>query len=264
MGDQRPWYDTAFEAGYLELYPHRDLAAARAEVGALAGRGLGACGGRVLDLGCGFGRHLVALRERGLDAFGLDRSGELLARVPAELRPRVVRGDFRALPWRDGAFATIVVLFSSFGYFDDDGNARALAELARVLAPGGTAVFDLMNPARVRATLVPESVTRRPGLELHERRRLEGGGTRVVKEVEVRAASGPLRWLEDVRLYEPAELARLLARVGLEPLRTEGDFDGRAFDSASPRQILWARRPAIGGNGDSMDQRRRTSPSFSG
>jgi SAM-dependent methyltransferase len=235
----RPWYDVAFEREYLAVYPHRDLAAARAEVAGLVARGVGGC---VLDLGCGFGRHLLALRERGLAAVGLDRSADLLRHADPSLAGHLVRGDFRALPFRARRFDAVLMLFSSFGYFEDAENARALAELARVLAPGGLAVLDLMNPARVRATLVPESCTRHGVFEVHERRRLERGGTRVVKDVRLAGESGGERaWREDVRLYEPAELAALLAAAGLRAARTEGDFDGRAFGPEAPRQIVWAR-----------------------
>lgn len=235
----RPWFDTAFEVGYLDLYPHRDLAAARAEVEGLVARGVA---GRVLDLGCGFGRHLAALRERGLEAFGLDRSLDLLRRVPPSLRGRVARGDFRALPFAPRRFESVLMLFSSFGYFGDAENARVLEEVARALVPGGLAVLDLMNPQRLRSALVPESCTTRGALEIRERRRLERGGTRVVKDVRVRAADGSERaWREDVRLFEPAELPGLLARTGLTLLRSEGDFDGRPFTPEAPRQIVWAR-----------------------
>ena len=233
MTDQRPWFDAAFEAGYLELYPHRDQAAARVEVAGLIERGIG---GRVLDLGCGAGRHLLALRERGLAAVGLDRSLALLRSAPPELAGCIVRGDFRALPFDAGSFRAVVMLFSSFGYFDDVANGR-------VLAPGGLAVLDLMNPDRVRSTLVPESRTRRGALEIVERRSLAAGGARVVKEVCLTSGDGERRWHEDVRLYEPRELASMLARAGLELLRTEGDFDGREFEPVSSRQIVWARRP---------------------
>jgi SAM-dependent methyltransferase len=145
----------------------------------------------------------------------------------------------------------VLMLFSSFGYFDDAENARVLGEIARVLVPGGLAVLDLMNPARVRATLVPESHARRGALEIHERRALERGGTRVVKEVRLTSAGSAERaWREDVRLYEPDEVEALLADAGLRRVRTEGDFDGRPFVGGSadapdapgaPRQIVWAR-----------------------
>jgi SAM-dependent methyltransferase len=239
MDGARPWYDEAFEAGYLEVYPHRDRSAARAEVAGLVARGVR---GRVLDLGCGSGRHLEALHARGLEAHGLDRSAALLARAAPALRARLVRADFRALPYPARAFDAVLMLFSSFGYFDAAGDARVLAELARVLAPGGLGVLDLMNPARVRATLVPESRTQRGSLEVRERRRLAPGGLRVLKEVSVRSADGAERaWSEDVRLYGPGELEPLLALPGLAVLRREGDFDGRPFAPDSPRQLVWLR-----------------------
>jgi len=239
MTPESPWYDAAFDEDYLAVYPHRDAAAAREEVRALARRGLS---GRVLDLGCGFGRHLAALRELGLAAFGLDRSAALLARVEAPLRERVVRGDFRALPFAPRSFQAVLMLFSSFGYFGDGENAAVLGGIARLLAPGGVAVLDLMNPARIRATLVPRSVTRRGGLEIEERRALVADGTRVVKDVCLRREGGLARsWREDVRLYDSGELRPLLAAAGLTPLRTEGDFDGRPYAPDAPRQILWAR-----------------------
>jgi SAM-dependent methyltransferase len=237
------WFDTAFGRDYLAVYPHRDTAAARREVAGLVARGVSTAGGRVLDLGCGFGRHLGALREHGLDAWGLDRSLALLAHADPALRGRIVRGDFRALPFRPGAFGAVLMLFSSFGYFADAENARVLGEIARVLVPGGLAVLDLMNPARVRATLVPESRLERGTLAIHERRALEHGGTRVVKEVRLVSAEGERGWREDVRLYAPDELDDLLAAAGLRRVRTEGDFDGRPFAAGSPeppRQIVWA------------------------
>jgi SAM-dependent methyltransferase len=246
---ERPWYDAAFERDYLELYAHRDAAAAAREVDGLLARGLFAAGGagRVLDLGCGAGRHLAALRGRGAAAVGLDRSRALLQAAPVELAPYLVRGDFRALPFRACAFEVVVMLFSSFGYFEDDGNARVIGELARVLAQDGRIVLDLMNPARVRASLVPESRTRRGALDILERRRLERSGRRVVKDVVVKdvRVHGPVgtrAWSEDVRLYEPGELEPTLAAAGLAVARREGDFDGRAFGPDAPRQLVWLTR----------------------
>ncbi len=244
MSDARPWYESAFEQGYLELYPHRDLSAARAEVAGLLARGVR---GRALDLGCGFGRHLLALRERGVDAWGLDRSRQLLTRAAAlaggALRGRILRGDFRALPLRERSFDAVLMLFSSFGYFDDRENAQVVGEVARVLRPSGVAVFDLMNPERVRGRLVAESRTRRGALEVVETRRLERGATRIVKEVCLRERGGrERRWREDVRLYERPELEALLAASSLALLRVEGDFDGSASAADAPRQIVWARR----------------------
>jgi SAM-dependent methyltransferase len=79
--------------------------------------------GRVLDLGCGDGELLDQIE---IGAVGLD----LAARGEGHA---VVRGDARELPFADGSFDT-VVCHLAFMFFAD---ARAVVELARVLAPGG-------------------------------------------------------------------------------------------------------------------------------
>lgn len=241
---RKAWYESAFEETYLEVYPHRNLVAARAEIAGLLERGLA---GRVLDLGCGFGRHLLAMQERGLSVFGMDLSEDLLQRASAlegesRLQGRLIRGDFRRLPFQARSFDALTMLFSSFGYFDDEANLAVLHEVVRVLGPGGTAIIDLMNPLHVRANLVPESLTERDGLEIRERRHLEDGGARVVKHVQLRTEKGEeFDWYEDVRMYAPEEFAKLLAQAGLCAFRAEGDFDGRPFVPNSSRQIVWAR-----------------------
>lgn len=239
-----PWYLTAFRSDYREVYPHRDLESARREVAALLQSGLR---GRVLDLCCGFGRHSLALAEAGVAVVGLDLSAELLADASGleggeRLRGRLVRGDALALPFRARSFDGLVNLFSSFGYFGERGDARMLDEIARVVRPGARVVLDLMNPARIRAQLVPESRTRREGLELLERRSLLDAGRRVIKEVLLILPSGEQRrWREDVRMYEIEELAPLLADRGLRIESVAGDFDGAPYGAESARQLLYSR-----------------------
>jgi SAM-dependent methyltransferase len=237
-----PWYVSAFRSDYLRVYAHRDLDAARREVAGLVELGLA---GRVLDLACGWGRHTLAMRERGLDVAGLDLSADLLANAPAELAGRLFRADARRVPFADAAFDGLTNLFSSFGYFGDVGDRAVLAEIARVVRPGGLALLDLMNPERIRAGLVPHTRSERDGHVLDETRSLADGGRRVVKEVVLETPAGEVRrWREDVRLYDGDELERLLAAVGLAVERVTGGFDGAPFGPASERQIVAARRAA--------------------
>ncbi len=245
MSSLEPWYEEAFRSDYRRVYAHRDLASARSDIAFLNARGLK---GRVLDLCCGFGRHTLAMRELGIDAFGLDLSMDLLreARLlenAALLDSRLMRGDATALPFRRGIFDGVVNLFSSFGYFGELGDARMLSEIARVLKPSGIAILDLMNPAFVRANLRAESSREGQDFLVRESRSLSDGGRRVVKEVELRLADGGIRrWREDVRLYEEAELRSLLSGRGLQVESIHGEFDGRAFAADSPRLLLSARR----------------------
>jgi SAM-dependent methyltransferase len=247
MTARDPWFVEAFRAEYLRVYPHRDLPSARREAEYLVAQGVR---GRVLDLGCGFGRHTLALRERGVDAFGIDLSHDLLVHAQSlpgadTLRGRLVRADARRIPLEPASLDAVVVLFSSFGYFDEGGDRAVLSEIWRVSKPGARLVLDLMNPARVRSDLVPRSTKRSSGASLEERRSFEDGGRRVVKDVRFVPDSGEeRRWRESVRMYEAAEIGDLLRAQGFALLGSHGGFDSSPFTAASERQIVRALRPS--------------------
>jgi SAM-dependent methyltransferase len=242
---EEAWYVAAFRDEYVEVYPHRDLESARVEAAWLVDHGVR---GRTLDLCCGFGRHLLALLESGVDVFGVDLSRDLLRRARdlpngERLLGRLACGDARHLPLREASFETVVNLFSSFGYFDEEGDRRMLDEIARVLAPEGLLVMDMANPAHVRASLVLRSRTKRGDIQLDEERALADGGRRVTKRVTLTHPDGRVRsWREDVRLYEADEVEELLGERGLDVTHVDGGFAGEAADPRAPRQIVRARR----------------------
>ena len=92
--------------------------------------------GRVLDLGCGVGHSYELLAPR--PSVGLDADAGALA---GQRRETVV-GDMRALPFADASFAAVLSVHSIEHVPDAE---RALSEAARVLEPGGTAVFVTPN-----------------------------------------------------------------------------------------------------------------------
>ncbi len=106
-------------------------------------------GDRFLDLGCGFGRHAFEAVRRGAEMVALDAGIDEVTQVRAVLAAMVdagevpidkvraggVQGDALELPFADGAFDRIVAS-EVLEHIPDD--ATAIAELARVLRPGGT------------------------------------------------------------------------------------------------------------------------------
>ncbi len=234
------WWERAFGAEYLEVYAHRSDVLARAEVESLLPR-LRNAPGPILDACCGNARHLAQLREAGLTAFGFDLSPHLLAAAAGRERCRgaLARCDMRAPPFAQG-WGAVLLLFTAFGYFDDDQNAACLRALGGLLAPGGWLLLDLPDPARLQSTLVPES--RRmtaAGVELVERRRISG--RRVIKDVEYRGAASPhASYRESVRLYAVAEISDMASACGLSLVETwPGLLGPRATDG---RQVCWLKK----------------------
>lgn len=109
-------------------------------------------GARVLDLCSGTGDQAVALRRRGARVVAADFCLPMLARSRGKFarqappRPRAFAADALRLPWRGASFDGAVVSFGLRNVADLD---RALAELARVLRPGGRlAVLEFALPRR--------------------------------------------------------------------------------------------------------------------
>jgi malonyl-CoA O-methyltransferase len=100
-----------------------------------------------LDAGCGTGRYLRLLRDRGARAVGVDLSAAMLARAGADSR-RVARADIRVLPI---ASQSIDVIVCGLVLGDVPDLPAALAELSRVVRPGGRVVYSVVHPVGARA-----------------------------------------------------------------------------------------------------------------
>jgi SAM-dependent methyltransferase len=94
----------------------------------------GAC---VLDVGCGTGRWIRRLEERGLSVVGIDQASEMLsiARKKGTLSP-MVSGEVQDLPFRDESFECVSAV-TVIQHIPPQEQVRALSEMVRVLRPGG-------------------------------------------------------------------------------------------------------------------------------
>jgi ubiquinone/menaquinone biosynthesis C-methylase UbiE len=104
--------------------------------------------GRVLDVGCGYGRIAVPIARAGFAVTGLDISPNLLRAARREaVRHHVAvafdRGSMTSLPYPDVSFDAVICLWTSFHELIDDAEqVAALGEMHRVLAPGGIAIIE--------------------------------------------------------------------------------------------------------------------------
>lgn len=116
---------------------------------------------RVLDLGCGVGRHTRLLAHAGFETHAADASLSGLAYARAQESSEGagwVRADFTGLPYGIGAF-DFVLTWNVIYHGDRAIAAQALAEITRVLRPGGLVQFTMLskrNPLYGQGTAVAE------------------------------------------------------------------------------------------------------------
>jgi SAM-dependent methyltransferase len=139
---------------------------------------------RVIDVGCGDGRHLRAAAARGCYAVGIDYDLAALRATRSQLtahRPQIVAADAAHLPFGDGAF-DVAICTETLEHLPDD--RAAVREITRVLAAGGMLLGA-----------VPSHFTERVYWALSRGYRSAPGG--------------------HVRIYTPRQLAETLRDAGL-------------------------------------------------
>ncbi len=200
-------------------------------------------GMEVLDLACGHGRIANRLAERGCRVTGLDSTPVFLdrARRDAEVREvdvTYVEGDMRSLPW-DGRFDRVVNWFTAFGYFDDEGDRRVLAEMAKVLRPGGRIAIELNNRDAIIRGYQPAVVVDHDGDMVIDRHRMEPLTGRIITERTL-IREGRIRHVPFfVRLFTFTELRDWLLAAGFATVDGYGE-DGTPLTFESRRMITVA------------------------
>jgi SAM-dependent methyltransferase len=168
--------------------------------------------GRVLDLGAGVGHSAELLAPR--ESVGVDIDPGALADQPRE----TVVADMRGLPFADGSVASVLSVHSLEHVPDPE---RAVAEAARVVAPGGVVVF--VTPNRLTFARPDEIIDPYHYVEL-DAGQLRDVCTSSFADVEVRGIFGSPRYL-DLVAGERKKLDALLAR---DPLRVRRFVPRRA------------------------------------
>jgi ubiquinone/menaquinone biosynthesis C-methylase UbiE len=240
-------WDALFSDFYLRAFAN-DEADADAGANAQNAARLAACpaGGDLLDVPCGYGRHAIPLARAGYRVTGVDRSPTLLAearrRAGDDEPPELLEADYRELPFPDESFDAALNLFTSLGFYGDEEDVKALAEIGRVLRPTGRLVIEIMHRDRLVHGF-------------HEQDwRLVGEGRLLLEQRSFDAAAGVAQTTQTliektgerdsrsfaVRVYTATELVAMLNRAGFDDARCYGDLEGGPFGTTT-RLVIVAR-----------------------
>jgi SAM-dependent methyltransferase len=106
---------------------------------------------RLLDVGCGRGEVLLMLSEQIGEGIGIDVADEDLSHAERKRQQRQIgnvsfrHADAKALPFPDAGFDVVLLLGDVLTYVDPGRHGVVVAELWRVLRPGGRAIHESMN-----------------------------------------------------------------------------------------------------------------------
>lgn len=223
-------------------------------------RAAAAADGPVLELGCGTGRVTVPVARSGSSVIGIDLSAPMLSRARTRLRRArltrrawLARGDIRGLPFPDAAFSLVIAPYGILqSLLRERDLASTLAEVRRVLRPGGRLILELVADLpsweeyagetrlrgwragrRAHVTLV-ESVRqdRARGLTLFEQQFVERRGhDRTTRQFRL-----------TFRTLSMRQMGNRLERAGLTVSARLGSYDGDPWHPGADSWILIAER----------------------
>jgi SAM-dependent methyltransferase len=236
---------------------------------------------RVADVGCGSGRHAVALAREGYEVVGIDPSPGMLAQAhdvahSAGVAMTFMQGAFGGVTSIvDKAFGgpvdAVITLGNGLPHVDGIMGARlTFADFAAALRPGGVLVLHLLNHARLQATRpasLPAKINRTPdGRIVVVLRILDytdeglviefvqlGRDASVVEPTRANAfvdsdestAEWELVTRRSLHTWLPAEtLETELAAAGFERIEVLGDHSGRPLDAEKDESVIVVARRA--------------------
>lgn len=203
---------------------------------------------KILDLACGFGRHANRLAALGYSVTGIDQSADFLnlARKHASdmsVDVNYLQVDMRQIEFVE-EFDVVIMMFTTFGYFNDGDNFRVLENITRALRPGGWLGFDIPNRDVTLKVLSPAVV-------------LEKNRDLMINRNSFDMVSG--RWHNQrivirngirrdkpfsIRLYNPTEIRELVQKAGMDVSHLYGDWNGQPLTAESRGMVVLAQKPS--------------------
>lgn len=158
--------------------------------------------GRILDVGCGAGRHALYLQEKNFDVTGIDNSpGAIKVCKLRGLKKGLVRPIDKVDKFKPASFDTIIMMGNNFGLFGSFENARTiLKKFARITAPDARIIAKTLDPYKTDNPLHPSYH------DLNRRRGRLGGQIRM----RVRYAATVGEWF-DYLFVSPEEMRDILS-----------------------------------------------------
>jgi SAM-dependent methyltransferase len=203
---------------------------------------------RVLDVGCGFGRHAIEWAFRGYEVTGVDISAELLTCAKKLAQQKAVsvswvQQDMRSIEF-SGEFDAALCLFTSFGYFEsEEENCDTLRRVSKALRPRSRFILDVENRDGLLMRYQSRDwwQTEFGDLVMEERRfdPVKGRGhTKILLIREGRKVEHNL----SIRWYSIPELTRMLEDVGMHIHSLYGGLDGSAYGLEAMRLVVVAEK----------------------
>ena len=143
---------------------------------------------------------------------------------------RYQQGDMRSIAFED-EFDFVLLLFTAFGYFNDEENLKVLFNARKALKPGGKLIFDTLNRDTFLREMRPYFVVEKQGNLMIDRMSFDSVQGRLYNKRIVFRDGIRKDKPYFTRLYNPSEIGTLVTQAGFEMQQIYGGWEASELSS---------------------------------
>jgi len=204
-------------------------------------------GARLLDVGCGFGRHSIEFARRGYKVLGIDSSVTMIA--AARERAAIAGGNVEFQQERGERFTAAVpfdaaiCLFTTLGQISEHGeNSGLVYRVYDALKPGGQFVIELPQRETAVRQLRPSDKFDTDVRSTSVTRHYEAGSHIISEIFRIVEPERAFTYLLRYKLYDKDELLALLEKAGFIVQAAYGDYEGSPLTDEHPIMVIVAQK----------------------
>lgn len=228
------WFDSKY---YHILYKNRNHEEARKFINKIIEHLNLKPKSKILDAGCGKGRHSIEIEKLGHIVTGID-----LSKNSIKFAKQFENSNLNFLVHDISKplnieFNLVLNLFTSFGYYEKDKDLEILLSLEKNLDKNGTGVIDFFNIKNVKDNLVKKEQTTIENIKFKIKRKINKFS--VIKEISFEDNSIDYKFKESVNTLSLLDFKNYFNQTNLEIIEIFGDYDLNNFNEIkSPRLII--------------------------
>ena len=233
------WFESWFDSKYYHLlYKNRDNKEAKKFIDNLVNYLKPKQGSKIIDIGCGNGRHAIYLNKLGFNVTGIDLSKKSIEHAKKyenknlKFHVHDMRNEFSK-----NNFDICTNLFTSFGYFEtEEENQKAINKMASNINNQGVLIIDFMNVKKVINNLVFSEIKKVEEITFYINRKHEDNY--IKKNISFFDKEKYFTFQEMVQAITLIDFNKYISNAGLKIIDVFGNYDLADFNAKECDRLI--------------------------
>ena len=233
------WYETWFDSKYYHiLYKNRNHKEAEKFIDNLILKLKINTNHKIIDVGCGRGRHCIYFNKLGFEVTGIDLSKKSIdfAKKNETNNLKFFVHDMRK-DFANEKYDIATNLFTSFGYFQNEiDNQKTINAINNNLKIGGILILDFMNINKVKKTLKSQEILKIDGINFYINKKITK--SQIIKNISFKHENKNYSYEERVQLLSINEFTKLINNSKMKIVDVFGDYQLKKYNNNTSERLI--------------------------